>query len=690
MKKIFTISIVITLILSLVVLVVGCQEEPSPQPTPTPVPAPEPTISAEPETVPTPAPAPTPEPTPAPPVTEELSFSLEVPPIEVAAGENQQLEVVATDEHGERLSDFDTAWIVSDENAGSITETGRFTAGEVVGSFADAVEVKVTKGDLIRTAVATITILPGSLEHVGIAPNPAEIGIEMTQQFVAVGADRYGNRISNLVFTWSVENGGGTIDEAGFFTAGATSGNYTDTVKVEATPVSGTRSATANVTVEPDRILFISGEPNKRRDIYIIDADGSNVRNLVSIKVKELKFSCSPDGRRIVYDAGDTYGKIMVMSTDGSGKLCLLENDSDIRHIFPAWSPDGARLVFYSYNNISQDTKIYLIDADGGNLTQLTDTSDFSEGSPDWSPDGTRIMYRLRGETWVMNADGSDQKRLLSITARSRKWSPDSTQVVFSSKSSKEDYSDIYVIDADGGNLTQLTDTSDFSEGSPDWSPDGTRIIYSVEGEIWVMNADGSNQKRLLIKAYSLEWSRDSTQIVFSSGSAKGFDSDIYVIDADSGNLTQLTDTRDYDESSPTWSPDGTQIVFSSYSHKEEKSDIYVIDADGSNKRKLTRSKDMIAYSRPAWSPDGSKIVFVSNEYKMVIEHSYFHSDIGMVTTWEKQHWRDEIWVMNADGSHKTCLTDNSYPVISSPRWLPRKRGVEVTEDSVIIPTPAP
>ena len=570
-------------------------------------------------------------------------------PIEVAAGETQQLKVIATDEHGNQLSEFDAVWKMTDEEAGSITETGLFTAGAVVRSFADAVEVKVTKGDLIRTAIAPIIVTPGPLEQVVIAPNPAEIGIEMTQQFVALGVDRSGNRISGLTFNWSVENDGGTIGGTGLFTAGATSGNYRDTVKVEATKGGVTRSAMADVTVEPDRILFISGtlsdintidlELYERSDIYVIDADGSNIKNLTDTSVNEGRFQCSPDGRRIVYASGGSHSKIMLMNIDGSGKLCLSGDDTKTICHAPNWSPDGTRLVFSSYSDKEDNSDIYVVDGDGGNLTQLTDTTDFSEHPPVWSPDGSNISF----------ASSEDEPYVSPLTF----------EIAYAGRS------DIYVMDADGGNLTQLTDTR--RAHTPDWSPDGTQIMYSVRGAIYVMNANGSNQKRLATNNIrGADWFPDGTHIIYKAHEA------IYVMNADGSNPKNLVT----DASLPIWSPDGSQFTFvSNYN-------IYVMNADGTNLRQLTKNKELIEGVEPAWSPDGSKIIFVSNEYK--------YRAILRGTKPEKQHKRSEIYFMDADGKNQTSLTDNSDGLITNPRWVPRKRGIEVNEESVIIPTPVP
>ena len=585
-KKSVILFVVIFIVFMASVPFTSCQKQPEPAPVP---PAMPPTPIAPAPAPPAPIPTPTPTPiAPTPALAPAPLESVALAPVESAAGETQQLEAIAIDEHGNRVREVEEAWKITDENAGSVTQMGLFTAGEVAGTFSNAIEVEVRQGDIVRTAIASVIVTPGPLEQIVIAPDPTEIGIEMTQQFVAVGADLYGNRISGLTFNWSVENDGGTIDGTGLFTAGSIPGTYENTVKVEATQESATCSATANVTVEPDRIVFVSGPMTKRVDIYIMDADGSNVKQLTDTAVTEGEFSCSPDGRCIVYDSGGGKSKIMVMNIDGSQELCLSGDDTETSNHDPTWSPDGTRIVFSSYNLTEDNSDIYVVDADGNNLTKLTDTSKRDETDPDWSPDGT--------------------------------------QIVFSSYDLTEGESNIYVMDSDGSNLTQLTDTIELSEGRPAWFPDGTRIMFSERSYIYVMNADGSNQKRL-----------ESLPV-----------------------------------GSPKLSPDGTKIIFSAIATKD--TGIFVMNTDGTNRRKLIsrRARD---YSEPAWSPDGSKIVFLSAQISYI------------VVSWQSWGTRSptEIYVMDADGSHPIQITDNKEMEMH-PQWVPRKRGVEVTEDSVIIP----
>ena len=278
----------------------------------------------------------------------------------------------------------------------------------------------------------------------------------------------------------------------------------------------------------------------------------------------------------------------------------------------PAWSPDGSQIAFVSDRD--GNSEIYVMDADGENLTRLTNDPGDDYG-PTWSPYG-RIAFMSdrdgNNEIYVMDADGENLTRLTNDPSSDYgpTWSPDGRRIAF--QTLRDGNWEIYVIDADGENLTRHTEYSG-GDWSPDWSNGG--IAYSSERG-WLMGGYG----RIYIGGHLLTsderylggwlptWSPDGRRLAFISNGDKGDntdDDDIYVIDADGENLTRLTNDPG-DDLFPNWSPDGLRLTF--HSDRDGNNEIYVIDAGGNNLTRLTFHDTEDKY--PAWSPDGSRIAF--------------------------------------------------------------------------------
>ena len=295
---------------------------------------------------------------------------------------------------------------------------------------------------------------------------------------------------------------------------------------------------------------------------------------------------------------------------------------------------------------------IYTTEADGSNVQRIT-RNPRHDISPRWSPDGTKIAFESIdniGEIYVMNADGSNQTRLTNNPAHdfSPIFSPDGTRIAFGSR--RDNNSEIYVMNADGTNQTRLTNdpADDYSYA---WSPDSSRIAFTRVGDIYVINADGTNQTRLTTSGSdgSPIWSPDGTRIAFLSGSVAG-NAGLSVMNTDGSNQTRLTNAYHYYDSPPDWSPDGSRIAF--LSNPDNNYDIYVINADGSNQTRLTN--DPAFDSSPVFSPDGTRIAFLSDRDKI---------DNG----W---NYNDKIYVMNADGSSQTRLTNTADELYEfKPDW---------------------
>jgi len=249
-------------------------------------------------------------------------------------------------------------------------------------------------------------------------------------------------------------------------------------------------------------------------EIWVMDADGSGSRRLGPGSGP----SWSPDGSKLAFaKTVDGNTDIYFMdAADGDHVTRLTTHPAEDHG--PAWSPDGSMIAFNS--DRSGSDQIWRTNVEAGswgyNLTQLTeDTSHHRVNNfISWSPDGLWIAFeadrdRDDPEIYLANAvDGTDQRRLTFTRALDEvpSWSPDGRRILFSSDRHDDPQSgtyDIYIMDADGSNRKRLTITPG-AASYPSMSPDGKHIVYTYSlrdddaAEIWIMNADGSGQRRLL------------------------------------------------------------------------------------------------------------------------------------------------------------------------------------------------
>lgn len=266
------------------------------------------------------------------------------------------------------------------------------------------------------------------------------------------------------------------------------------------------------------RIVF-SEDPvlSKPISLFSVNPDGTALSELGG----GTQPAWSPDGTKIAFVAPDAGGdlEIFTANPDGSERMQLTHNAVDEHS--PGWAPDGTRIAFDSDRDQLgpvSTSDIYLINSDGTGETRLTDHPLFDR-APVWAPDGTKIAFATNRdgnfELYTMDArtdpPGGSLTRLTinPLTDLHPDWSPDGTKIAFDR--GVLDSRDIWVMNAGGGGEEPLTEDPDDDE-EPAWSPDGTKIAFASErnapiagvipngpiGDIFVMNADGSDERRLI------------------------------------------------------------------------------------------------------------------------------------------------------------------------------------------------
>jgi Tol biopolymer transport system component len=262
-------------------------------------------------------------------------------------------------------------------------------------------------------------------------------------------------------------------------------------------------------------------------------------------------------------------------------------------------------IAFHRGATFNGDFEIYVMNADGNNVTQVTH-NDINEFDPIWSPNGKHLGFgrcQATCDVVVINADGSGERVLINDGFPSA-WSPNGKRIAFASSRDGDD--EVFIMNADGSEVTQVTYNEFVRDFPTDWSPDGKRILFQSDRdgntEFYVMNVNGTGVTRLTDNPASDEgdragWSPNGKRIVFSSR-RDGDDLDLFVMNADGSGVTQLTRNDFIEDDDPVWSPNGKHIAF--HSTRDGDEEIYVMNADGSNVTQLTFNEGFFD-AVPAW-----------------------------------------------------------------------------------------
>ena len=254
-----------------------------------------------------------------------------------------------------------------------------------------------------------------------------------------------------------------------------------------------------------------------------------------------------------------------------------------------------------------------------------------------------KMMYIFENNIFSINSDGTNLTQITDYNGHMQNLvvNSDFSKIAFSS-------GEIYIMNSDGSNLKKISNfISEENKLSPKFLPTEEALIYDCNGKLYKVNYNGSETSQITSDSVSIpsdEYSVSNNKIIFRADIIRGapIGPGLYIIDSDGLQINRFVDGSDY--YNPSISPDGTKICY--WSSDNNNSEIFVMNIDGSNKINLSNSPSKDKH--PGWLPNGNKIYFESN-----------------------RDGKNHIYIINPDGTNLTKITKKSADYYFFPTWSP-------------------
>ncbi len=452
-------------------------------------------------------------------------------------------------------------------------------------------------------------------------------------------------------------------------------------------------------SISPDgtEIVFVSSPPGGTSNIFKLRIATRKTEKLTddAEDTRYTDLDWSPDGRQILFikalrilDSGPEKTDLCVMDMKTRHIRHILQPQRPTSIFHPSWSPDSQHILYLHLRESQKDSEpytltLFITDDNGNNVVEVT-RDNFGIlpewlspiAVPTWSPSRSQIAYvdfvvtnppPNPFQIYSMNLNDGTVTALTSGGAENRfpaAWHPDGRKILLwisSPHHQNAQSADIYVMDPDGENMINLTQSPE-REVTASWAPDGQRIAFGRwlnvrDAAIFVMDANGQNQQRLTFEPginVAPNWSPDGDKIVFLSDRDGALR--IYIMDTNGQNVRQITHRDRTIDGAPAWSPDGKWIAFGSGDRRSWG--FYLIDPQSRDETRIFHSNvselDFQSTSQPAWSPDSQHLVFVD---------PWREGDVGLIK-------------IRVDGGLPTPLSTDEFMPVWGLAWSPNGNSI--------------